>query len=53
MLLYLVMNNIVVPLSSAPQPAHPNLTWMLANIPMFGLFGTIAALYAQRAIRSA
>ena len=53
MLLYLVMNNIVVPLSAAPQPAHPNLTWMLVNIPMFGLFGTIAALYAQRAIRPA
>jgi hypothetical protein len=51
MLLYIVMSNIVVPLSAAPQPAHPNLAWMLANIPMFAVFGTIAALYAQRAIR--
>lgn len=52
MLLYLVMSNIVVPLSAAPQPVHPNLVWMLANIPMFGVFGTIAALYATRAIRA-
>lgn len=52
MLLYMVMSNIIVPLSAAPQPAQPNLAWMLANIPMFAVFGTIAALYAQRAIRN-
>jgi hypothetical protein len=52
MLLYLVMSNIVVPLSAAPLPAQPNIAWMLANIPMFGIFGTIAALYARRAIQA-
>lgn len=52
MLLDLVMSNIVVPLSAAPQPAHPDIAWMLANVPMFGVFGTIAALYARNAIRA-
>jgi len=51
MLLYLVMNALVVPLSAAPHPAHPNLSWTMASIPVFGVFGTIAALYATRAIR--
>ena len=49
MLLYLVMNGIVVPLSAAPQPAHPQLAWMLLGIPMFAIFGTIAAHFAVRA----
>lgn len=52
MLLYLVMNEIIVPLSAAPQPAEPNLAWMLANVPMFALFGVIAAVYARRAVRA-
>lgn len=51
MLLYLVMNQVVVPLSAAPVSAHPNLAWMLANVPMFAVFGTLAALFAQRALR--
>lgn len=51
MLLYLVMSNIVVPLSAAPQSAHPNIAWTLANIPMFAVFGTIAAVYAVRALQ--
>lgn len=50
MLLYLVMSTIVVPLSAAPQPAHPNMAWVLANIPMFAVFGVTAALYARRAL---
>jgi hypothetical protein len=53
MLLYLVMSRVVVPLSAAPEPAHPNITWMLANIPMFAVFGTMAALFAQHALRVA
>ncbi|GAB3360939.1 hypothetical protein [Lysobacter tyrosinilyticus] len=52
MLLYLVMSNLVVPLSAAPKPAHPHITWMLANIPMFAVFGTLAALFACRALRN-
>ena len=51
MLLYLVMDRIVVPLSAAPMPAQPNLVWMLCNVPMFAVFGTLAALFARRALR--
>jgi hypothetical protein len=52
MLLYLVMSNIVVPLSATPKSAHPNIAWTLANIPMFAVFGTLAALFACRALRN-
>lgn len=52
MCLYLVMNRIVVPLSAFPEPAHPNVLWMLANIPMFAVFGTVAALFARLALRA-
>ena len=52
MLLYMTMSLVVVPLSAAPEPAHPNLTWMLANVPMFAVFGTTAALFALRALRT-
>ena len=52
MLLYLVMHNIVVPLSAVPKSAHPNLLWTLFNIPMFALFGMLAALYACHALRN-
>jgi hypothetical protein len=51
LLLYLVMSNVVVPLSAAPQPAYPNIAWTLANVPMFAVFGVIAAVYARRAVR--
>lgn len=51
MLLYLVMSNIVVPLSAAPQAAHRNIAWMLANVPMFALFGVLAASFACRALQ--
>lgn len=50
MLLYLLMNGVVVPLSAAPQPDHPQLAWMLLNIPMFALFGVIGARFAMRAL---
>ena len=52
LLLYGVMNGIVVPLSAAPAPAHPNLAWMLSNVPMFAAFGTMAALFARGAVRA-
>jgi hypothetical protein len=51
MALYIVMSRIVVPLSAAPHPAHPNLVWMLTSVPMFAVFGTMAALFAKRALR--
>jgi hypothetical protein len=50
LLMYLVMNGVVVPLSAAPQPKHPQVAWMLLNLPMFALFGTIAARFALRAL---
>ena len=52
MLLYLVMNGLVVPLSAAPQPAHPQLAWMLLGVPMFAVFGVIAARFAVHATAS-
>ncbi|HEV8694558.1 MAG TPA: hypothetical protein VGQ93_10330 [Lysobacter sp.] len=51
MALYIVMSLIVVPLSAAPPSTHPNLVWMLTNIPMFAVFGTTAALFGKRALR--
>ncbi|QNP39875.1 hypothetical protein [Lysobacter solisilvae (ex Woo and Kim 2020)] len=50
LLLYLLMNGVVLPLSAAPAPKHPQLAWMLLNIPMFALFGTIAARFAVGAL---
>lgn len=51
LLLYLIMNGIVVPLSAAPAPSHPNVAWMLTSVPVFAVFGTIAAMFALRALR--
>lgn len=50
LLLYLVMNGVVVPLSAAPQPEQPQLAWMLLNVPMFALFGVVAARFAMRSL---
>lgn len=52
MFLLLAMNLVVVPLSAAPQPAQPNVAWMLANIPANAVFGMICALTARRALRA-
>jgi hypothetical protein len=51
LLLYLVMNGIVVPLSAAPAPAHPHIAWVLSSVPMFAVFGSIAARFALRALQ--
>jgi hypothetical protein len=50
MLLLLLMNQVVVPLSAAPQPLHPDVAWMLGNIPANAVFGVICALTARRAL---
>ncbi|HEY0661228.1 MAG TPA: hypothetical protein VGD21_07915 [Lysobacter sp.] len=50
MLLLLLMNQVVVPLSAAPQSLHPNVAWMLGNIPANAVFGVICALTARRAL---
>jgi hypothetical protein len=51
LLLYAVMNGIVVPLSAAPHPLHPQLAWILTNVPMFAVFGVIAAHFAVHALQ--
>ncbi|MFC5569987.1 hypothetical protein ACFPN1_07950 [Lysobacter yangpyeongensis] len=52
LLLYLLMNGIVVPLSAAPTPKHPQLAWMLLSLPAFAVFGTLAAGFAGQALRT-
>ncbi|GAB3099203.1 hypothetical protein [Lysobacter terrae] len=49
--LYAVMNGVVVPLSAAPHPAHPQVAWMLISVPMFAVFGVIAARFAVHALQ--
>jgi len=51
MLLFLMMNLIVVPLSAAPRPMQPDEAWMLSNIPANAVFGAICALSARAALR--
>lgn len=50
LLLYLVMTRIVVPLSAAPSPGRAELAWALASLPMFVVFGTLAAMSGARAL---
>lgn len=50
LLLYLVMNRIVVPLSAYPEPELPNMPWILGNIPAFAVFGMLAAAFARSAL---
>ena len=50
LLLYLVMTRIVVPVSAAPAPGRAELAWALASLPMFVVFGTLAAVSGARAL---
>jgi hypothetical protein len=52
LLLYVVMLRVVVPLSAAPPPGGAPLAWALASVPMFVVFGTLAAVFAARSLRS-
>ena len=51
LVLDVVMTRVVVPLSAAPQSAHPDPVWALICVPMFMLFGVLAAGYGARAAR--
>lgn len=49
--LYLIMNFVVLPLSAAGMPKFNNLPWVVSSIVMHALFGVICALTARKAIR--
>lgn len=48
-LLYLVMNFIVLPLSAAGMPKFNNLPWVASSVAMHALFGVICAQFARKA----
>jgi hypothetical protein len=50
MLLYVVMLRVVVPLSAAPEPARAQLAWAVACLPMFAVFGMLAAFFGTRCL---
>lgn len=51
LLLYVVMNHVVVPLSNAPQPTKIYLPWIVASIIMHAVLGVICAWAARSAHR--
>jgi uncharacterized membrane protein YagU involved in acid resistance len=51
LLLYVLMNYIVVPLSRAGQSGSFNVPWELSSIAMHALIGVLCALFACRAAR--
>ena len=50
-LLYVLMNYIVVPLSAASSPTKFNAPWVVASIAMHMLIGVVCAHVARRATR--
>jgi hypothetical protein len=48
-LLYLVMNFVVLPLSAAGAPSFANVPWVVASIAMHMLIGVLCARFARRA----
>lgn len=49
LLLYLVMNLVVLPLSAAGLPSFSNLAWVGASIVAHAVFGVLCAIFARRA----
>jgi len=47
-LLYLVMNFVVLPLSAAGMPSFDNGPWVASSIVMHAVFGVVCALFARR-----
>jgi hypothetical protein len=52
LLLYVVMNWVVVPLSNAPQPTKAYLPWVVASIIMHAVLGVVCAWSARAAHRA-
>lgn len=52
-LLYLIMNLVVLPLSAAGMPKFDNLPWVASSVVMHAIFGMICALFAHIARRGA
>ncbi|QNP39874.1 hypothetical protein [Lysobacter solisilvae (ex Woo and Kim 2020)] len=50
LLLYVLMSQVVVPLSNAPQPTKVYLPWVLASIIVHALLGVVCACSARRAL---
>jgi uncharacterized protein YacL len=48
-LLYLIMNLIVLPLSAAGMPKFDNVVWVALSVIMHAVFGLICAFTARRA----
>lgn len=51
LLLYLLMNYLVLPLSRAGQSGSFNVPWELSSIAMHALIGVLCGLFARRAAR--
>lgn len=50
LLLYLVMNFVVLPLSAAGLPKFDNLAWVASSIAMHMLIGVLIAWFAKKAL---
>lgn len=48
-LLYLIMNLVVLPLSAAGMPKFDNVVWVASSVAMHAVFGLICAFTARRA----
>jgi uncharacterized membrane protein YagU involved in acid resistance len=48
-LLYLIMNLVVLPLSAVGMPKFDNVVWVALSVVMHGVFGLICAFTARRA----
>jgi uncharacterized membrane protein YagU involved in acid resistance len=49
LLLYLVMNFVVLPLSAAGMPSFNDRSWLVASVAMHLLIGVLCARFARRA----
>jgi uncharacterized membrane protein YagU involved in acid resistance len=49
LLLYLVMNFVVLPLSAAGMPSFNDTSWLVASVAMHLLIGVLCARFARRA----
>ena len=52
-LLYLIMNLVVLPLSAVGMPKFDNVVWVAMSVVMHMVFGLICAFTARRALRPA